>query len=112
VVVGRRDTDRHRSVPLKAEGWLLQPRREDLRRDVRPKPEDVATKMVRVTRPSDRIVMSNWIPNDPTFLAQIRKISSAYSPHHRAVTKRFAAAGVSPENISFQRETYTFDFPV
>jgi hypothetical protein len=36
--------------------------------------------MVRVTRPGGRIVMGNWIPNDPTLVAQILKISSAYSP--------------------------------
>ena len=31
-----------------------------------PKPFDVAKEMVRVTRPEGRIVMGNWIPNDPT----------------------------------------------
>ena len=31
-----------------------------------PKPFDVAKEMVRVTRPGGRIVMGNWIPNDPT----------------------------------------------
>ena len=46
----------------------------------RPKPFDVAKEMVRVTRPGGRIVMGNWIPNDPTLVAQILKISSAYSP--------------------------------
>ena len=45
-----------------------------------PKPFDVAKEMVRVTRPGGRIVMGNWIPNDPTLVAQILKISSAYSP--------------------------------
>ena len=45
-----------------------------------PKPHDVAKEMVRVTRPGGRIVMGNWIPNDPTLVAQILKISSAYSP--------------------------------
>jgi ubiquinone/menaquinone biosynthesis C-methylase UbiE len=45
-----------------------------------PKPLDVAKEMVRVTRPGGRIVMGNWIPNDPTLVAQILKISSAYSP--------------------------------
>src|SRR5262245_18115230 len=45
-----------------------------------PKPFDVAREMVRVTRPGGRIVMGNWIPNDPTLVAQILKISSAYSP--------------------------------
>jgi ubiquinone/menaquinone biosynthesis C-methylase UbiE len=45
-----------------------------------PRPFDVAKAMVRVTRPGGRIVMGNWIPNDPTFVAQILKISSAYTP--------------------------------
>ena len=45
-----------------------------------PKPFDVAKEMVRVTRPRGRIVMGNWIPNDPTLVAQILKISAAYSP--------------------------------
>src|SRR5437868_4970405 len=45
-----------------------------------PKPFEVAKEMVRVTRPGGRIVMGNWIPNDPTFVAQILKISSSYTP--------------------------------
>jgi SAM-dependent methyltransferase len=45
-----------------------------------PKPFDVSKEMVRVTRPGGRIVMGNWIPNDPTLVAQILKISAAYSP--------------------------------
>ncbi len=45
-----------------------------------PKPFDVAKSMVRVTRPGGRVVMGNWIPNDPTLVAQILKISSACSP--------------------------------
>jgi ubiquinone/menaquinone biosynthesis C-methylase UbiE len=40
------------------------------------KPFDVAREMVRVTRPGGRIVMGNWIPKDPTLVAQILKISS------------------------------------
>ncbi len=32
-----------------------------------PRPGDVAREMVRVTKPGGRIVMGNWIPNDPTF---------------------------------------------
>ena len=89
-----------------------------------PKPFDVAKEMVRVTRPGGRIVMGNWIPNDPTLVAQILKTSSAYSPpppegfvspmtwgiENNAI-ERFAAAGVSTEKISFVRETYTFSFP-
>src|SRR6195256_3493311 len=45
-----------------------------------PKPFDVAKEMVRVTKPGGRIVMGNWIPNDPTLVAQILKISASYSP--------------------------------
>src|SRR5438552_15891313 len=44
-----------------------------------PKPFDVAEEMVRVTRPGGRIIMGNWIPNDPTLVAQILKISSSYT---------------------------------
>ena len=74
-----------------------------------PKPFDVAREMVRVTRPGGRIVMGNWIPNDPTLVAQILRISSAYSPPppegfispmtwgvESNVIERFGAAGVSP----------------
>jgi ubiquinone/menaquinone biosynthesis C-methylase UbiE len=45
-----------------------------------PKPFDVAREMVRVTRPGGRIVVGNWIPNDPTLVAQILRISAAYAP--------------------------------
>jgi SAM-dependent methyltransferase len=89
-----------------------------------PKPFDVAKEMVRVTRPGGRIVMGNWIPGDPTLVAQILKISSAYSPPppegfispmtwgvEANVIERFAAAGVSEEKISFARDTYNFNFP-
>src|SRR5947209_20032060 len=89
-----------------------------------PKPFDVAKEMVRVTRPGGRIVMGNWIPNDPTLVAQILKISSAYSPPppegfispmtwgvEKNVVERFGAAGVAPEKIAFAKETYTFNFP-
>jgi SAM-dependent methyltransferase len=89
-----------------------------------PRPFDVAKEAVRVTRPGGRIVMGNWIPGDPTLVAQILRISAAYSPPPPAgfvspmtwgvedeVVARFAAAGVPAERISFSRETYTFDFP-
>ena len=89
-----------------------------------PKPFDVAKEMVRVTRPQGRIVMGNWIPNDPTLVAQILKISSSYSPPspegfispmtwgvENNVIERFAGAGVPQEKISFVRDTYTFNFP-
>jgi SAM-dependent methyltransferase len=89
-----------------------------------PKPFDVAKEMVRVTRPGGRIVMGNWIPNDPTLVAQILKISAAYSPPppegfispmtwgiENNVIERFAGAGIPKEKISFLRDTYPFNFP-
>ena len=89
-----------------------------------PRPFDVAKELVRVTRPGGRIVMGNWIPNDPTLVAQILKISASYSPPppdgfvspmtwgvEDQVIERFAGAGVPEENISFERDTYTFSFP-
>jgi SAM-dependent methyltransferase len=89
-----------------------------------PKPFDVAKEMVRVTRPGGRIVMGNWIPNDPTLVAQILKISSAYTPPppegfvspmlwgvEDHVIDRFGKAGIPAENISFERDTYTFTVP-
>jgi len=45
-----------------------------------PRPNDVAKEIVRVTRPGGRIVMGNWIPGDPTLVAQILKISAAFTP--------------------------------
>lgn len=89
-----------------------------------PRPHDVARQMVRVTRRGGRIVMGNWIPNDPTLVAQILKISSAYSPPppegfvspmtwgvEAHVIERFAGAGIASEQISFAKDTYVFDFP-
>jgi SAM-dependent methyltransferase len=86
-----------------------------------PKPFDVAKEMVRVTRPGGRIVMGNWIPNDPTLVAQILKISAGYTPPppegfispmtwgmEGNVIERFTGAGVRKENISFVRDTFTF----
>jgi SAM-dependent methyltransferase len=89
-----------------------------------PKPFEVAKEMVRVTRPGGRIVMGNWIPNDPTLVAQVLKISSAYTPPppegfvspmtwgiESHVRERFAGAGIPVESISFVRDTFTFNFP-
>lgn len=89
-----------------------------------PKPFDVAKEMVRVTRKGGRIVMGNWIPGDPTLVAQILKISSAYTPPppegfispmlwgvESHVIERFEKAGVAKENISFLRDTFTFIAP-
>src|SRR5262249_34408690 len=79
-----------------------------------PAPVDVAKEMVRVTRSGGRIVMGNWIPNDPTFVAQLLKVSSAYAPPppegfvspmlwgvESEVTDRFTVAGVPAESISY-----------
>ena len=89
-----------------------------------PKPFDVAKEMVRVTRPGGRIVMGNWIPGDPTLVAQILKISSAFTPPppegfispmlwgvESHVIDRFTGAGIEKENISFDRDTFTFNAP-
>jgi SAM-dependent methyltransferase len=89
-----------------------------------PRPFDVAKEMVRVTRLGGRIVMGNWIPNDPTLVAQILRISSSYSPPppegfispmtwgvEENVIERFAAAGIRGDRISFERDTFTFNFP-
>jgi len=86
-----------------------------------PRPFDVAKEMVRVTRPGGRIVMGNWIPNDPTLVAQILKVSSAFTPPppegfispmtwgvESNVTERFGAAGIPAEKISCSRDTFTF----
>lgn len=89
-----------------------------------PRPFDVAKEVVRVTRPGGRIVMGNWIPNDPTLVAQVLKISSSYTPPppegfvspmtwglQEHVVERFTAAGLPAQNISLERATYVFDYP-
>jgi len=89
-----------------------------------PKPHDVAKETVRVTRPGGRIVMGNWIPGDPTLVAQILRISSAYTPPppegfispmtwgiESNVIERFAGAGVPEQKITFIRDTWTFNYP-
>lgn len=89
-----------------------------------PGPFDVAKEMFRVTRRGGRIVMGNWIPGDPTLVARILKVSSAYTPPppegfispmlwgvENNVTERFIKAGALKENISFSRETFTFQAP-
>lgn len=86
-----------------------------------PKPHDVAREMVRVTRPGGQIVMGNWIPGDPTLVAEILRISSAYTPPppegfvspmtwgvESHVIDRFEQAGVSAKKIAFAREQFTF----
>jgi len=86
-----------------------------------PKPQDVAKEMVRVTRKGGKVIMGNWIPGDPTLVAQILKISSAYTPAppegfvspmlwgvEDSVAERFEQAGIKRESISFSKETFTF----
>ncbi len=86
-----------------------------------PKPFDVAKEMVRVTKPGGRIVMGNWIPNDPTFVSQLLKISSAFTPPppegfispmtwgvESHITERFGQAGVPKEKVSMVKDTYYF----
>lgn len=89
-----------------------------------PKPLDVAREMVRVTKTGGRIIMANWIPDDPTLVAQILKTSAAYTPPppegfvspmtwgvESHVTDRFVHAGVAPAKIRFARDTFTFVSP-
>ena len=89
-----------------------------------PRPFDVAEELVRVMRPGGRIVMGNWIANDPTFVAQLLKISASFLPPppegfvspvtwgvEENVIERFAAAGVPEGNMSFDKATYMFEFP-
>jgi ubiquinone/menaquinone biosynthesis C-methylase UbiE len=89
-----------------------------------PKPFDVAKEMVRVTKPGGRIVMGNWIPNDPTFVSQLLKVSSAFTPPppegfvspmtwgvDTQVLERFGQAGVPQEKISMVKDTFHFKSP-
>ncbi len=89
-----------------------------------PKPFDVAREMVRVTKPGGRIVMGNWIPNDPTFVSQVLRISSAFTPPppegfvspmtwgvDAHVIERFGQAGIPSESISMTKDTYHFISP-
>jgi ubiquinone/menaquinone biosynthesis C-methylase UbiE len=90
-----------------------------------PGPFDVAKEMVRVTRPGGRIAMGNWIPGDPTLIAQILKISSTYSPPPPEgfvspitwgvvddVVERFTAAGIAERDIACEPDTFVFEAPV
>jgi ubiquinone/menaquinone biosynthesis C-methylase UbiE len=89
-----------------------------------PKPFDVAKEMVRVTKPGGRIVMGNWIPGDPTFVSQVLKISSAFTPPppegfispmlwgvDSHIIDRFGQAGVPAEKIALVRDTFHFSSP-
>src|SRR5260370_6093094 len=89
------------------------------------KPLDVAKEMVGVTRSGGRIVMGNWIPNDPTsFVSQLLKISSAFAPPSPEdfvspmtwgvdthIVDRFGQAGVHKEKISMVKDTFYFRSP-
>ncbi|MFG0285337.1 MAG: class I SAM-dependent methyltransferase [Phycisphaerales bacterium JB039] len=88
-----------------------------------PRPFDVARELVRVTGPGGRIVMGNWIPDDPTsFVSQLLKISSAFTPPppegfvspmlwgvEDHIVERFGRAGVPAERISMDRDVFTFE---
>jgi ubiquinone/menaquinone biosynthesis C-methylase UbiE len=90
-----------------------------------PRPFEVAKELVRVTRKGGKIVMGNWIPGDPTLVAQLLKISSAYTPPppegfvspmlwgvESNVIERFESAGIARENISFEKDTFIFEAPI
>lgn len=86
-----------------------------------PRPSDVARELVRLAKPGGRIVMGNWIPGDPTLVAQILRVASAYSPPppegfvspmtwgaEDQVIERFASAGIPEDRISCEKATWTF----
>lgn len=87
-----------------------------------PRPFDVASEMVRVTRPGGRVMMGNWIPNDPTsFVSQVLKISAAFTPPppegfvspmtwgvESHIVERFERAGIAADKISMARDTFRF----
>ena len=87
------------------------------------RPFDVAKEMVRVTKRGGRVMMGNWIPNDPTsFVSQLLKISAAYLPRAAGgfesddvgveshIVERFGKAGVAKENILMVRDQVLFCF--
>ncbi|MDQ3384534.1 MAG: class I SAM-dependent methyltransferase [Actinomycetota bacterium] len=89
-----------------------------------PRPFDTAAEMVRVVKPGGRIVMGNWIPGDPTLVAQILRISAAYTPPppngfvspvtwgvEEHIHERFGAVGVGSDRIACETDTWVFDHP-
>ena len=88
-----------------------------------PRPFDVAKEMVRVTKHGGRVVMGNWIPNDPTMVAELLRISSAYTPPppegfvspmtwgvEAHVLERFMGAGIAKPGISMAKDTFVFKY--
>jgi ubiquinone/menaquinone biosynthesis C-methylase UbiE len=86
-----------------------------------PRPFDVAREMVRVTKGGGRIVMGNWIPDHPTFVSQLLKISSSFMPPppegfvspmtwgvDTHIIERFGQSGVPQQKISMVKDTYHF----
>lgn len=87
-----------------------------------PRPLDVAKQLVRVTKKGGRVVMGNWIPNDPSsFVSQLLKISSAFTPPppegfvspmlwgvEAHILERFALAGVPAERVKMVKDTFLF----
>lgn len=78
-----------------------------------PCPQEVAGAMVRLARPGGRIVMGNWIPNDPTMPAQMLKLLQEYGPPppdgfvpptdwgiEAKVVERFGHAGIPRDAIT------------
>ena len=68
--------------------------------------------------------MGNWIPGDPTFVSQLLKISTSFTPPppegfvspitwgvEANVIERFVQAGVSSDKISMVKDTYQFISP-
>ena len=76
-----------------------------------------------MAKPGGRVVMANWIPGDPTLVAQVLRIASAYSPpppegfvspmlwgDPEQVKARFGVAGVPAERIFCDRATWNFEY--
>jgi ubiquinone/menaquinone biosynthesis C-methylase UbiE len=90
-----------------------------------PRPFDVAREMVRVTKPGGRIVMGNWIPNDPTsFVSHLLRISASFTPPPpegfispmtwgvgSQIIERFGQAGVQAAKIAMVVDTFHFVSP-